>query len=149
MKQYGRAHIFGTYNQRIAMYGFAYPTGGDYILTTADFEGIWTQVNLLTADGDMVGAKISNKHATATITLIPIGGVTFNSKSAAESMVQLPAPLSLVRLTYFPGVLNGYWNYAGNGRVAFSINGTAVLTIPLIRFDSIDPRRLSTVIWRN
>lgn len=144
MKNTGKAVIYGMGNSTILIYGYA--SIGNVLLTSANVTDTYDSVNLVNAEGDVIGQKVCNMANTCIIEMMPVGGSLINTVNAAYDSVQMPLPNGLVLLTYFPASINGYWNYSGGGTFRMVKDNFGILTIPLIRRQNIDSRKFATVI---
>lgn len=145
MQMFGKAAIYGV-GLRLLYWGISIP--GQIINIDGNFSDLFDTAYLRNKYGDVVGAKVTNTRGECVISFIPVGSSNHNTISAAYSSAILPSPFSVVQLSDCPGIISGYWNYQGSGTIRMSNQNYTIMTLPLIRFDSIAARQLATILQK-
>lgn len=88
----------------------------------------FTKVELLNAEGNLVGVKTSNRKLSLNLLFTPFG----NNTTQAASVIAKIAPMARVILSnWVPNLFNGVYNYVGPMSVSQTSNGRAAVILPI------------------
>lgn len=140
---YGRAKVWGI--NGIIAYGVA--AAATQNMTGADFTNNWNEEPLINpATGEVIGNTATREAIEVTIDFTPIAATAGTGTFAdARKACMLPAKYAVVTLSGFDEAptpdfafgtrsINGTYNYVGGGKITFSPEGDARLTLPLRRY---------------